>query len=153
MKSRIDPGPEFQRLAELGRFRRRRAAWRKRFMQALVAILLLSPVAAAQDQTGDLQKATQNPVASLISVPLQKDMHRLLQFGLVGYGQWQTSNNSGPGVSPALPAYYRVNAVGGAANIILPTSKASAGFKLFKEFSNSSTVQGYSFQVTGAITF
>jgi hypothetical protein len=52
---------------------------RKRFIQALVAILLLSPIAAAQqkpgdeDQTGNLQKATQNPVASLISVPLQNN--------------------------------------------------------------------------------
>ncbi len=54
------------------------SAWRKRFMQALVAILLLSPIAAAQqqpeeDQTENLQKATQNPVASLISVPLQNN--------------------------------------------------------------------------------
>ncbi len=54
------------------------SAWCKRFMQALVAVLLLSPIAAAQkpevaDQTGDLQKATQNPVASLISVPLQNN--------------------------------------------------------------------------------
>ena len=55
------------------------SAWRKRFMQALVAILLLSPIAAArqepenEDQTANLQKATQNPVASLISVPLQNN--------------------------------------------------------------------------------
>ncbi len=84
---------------------------------------------------------------------LQKDMHTLLQFGLVGYGQWQTSNNSGPGVDPANPAHYRVNAIGGAANVILPAKKASVGFKLFKEFSNSSTVQGYSFQTVGSITF
>jgi hypothetical protein len=55
------------------------SAWRKRFMQALVAILLLSPIVAAQqepeneDQTANLQKATQNPVASLISVPLQNN--------------------------------------------------------------------------------
>ncbi len=86
-------------------------------------------------------------------LPLQKDMHTLLQFGLVGYGQWQTSNNSGPGIDPAHPARYRVNALGGAANVILPTRKASVGFKLFKEFSNSSTVQGYSLQIVGGITF
>jgi hypothetical protein len=86
-------------------------------------------------------------------LPLQMDMHTLLQFGLVGYGQWQTSNNSGPGVDAANPAHYRVNALGGAANVILPARKASLGFKLFKEFSNSSTVQGYSLQITGAITF
>jgi hypothetical protein len=86
-------------------------------------------------------------------LPLQKDLHTLLQFGLVGYGQWQTSNNSGPGVNPGFPAHYRVNALGGAANVILPARKASVGFKLFKEFSNSSTVQGYSLQIVGSLTF
>src|SRR6266404_8310406 len=94
---------------------------------------------------------------SLLQIlPLQKEKKgklTLLQFGLVGYGQWQTSNNSGPGVDPALPAHYRVNAIGGAANVILPARKASVGFKLFKEFSNSSTVQGYSLQFVGSITF
>ena len=83
-------------------------------------------------------------------LPAREDM--LLQFGLVGYGQWQTSNNSGPGVNPALPAHYKVNALGGAANI-LPARKVSVGFKLYKEFSNRSTVQGYSVQISGGITF
>jgi hypothetical protein len=91
---------------------------------------------------------------SLMQVlPLQKDMHTLLQFGLVGYGQWQTTNNSGPEVDRAHPAHYKVNALGGAANIILPVRKVSVGFKLFKEFSNSETVQGYSLQIMGGITF
>ena len=71
MKSRI--------MCEKAREAMLSSAWRKRFMQALVAILLLSPIAAAQqepeneDQTANLQKATQNPVASLISVPLQNN--------------------------------------------------------------------------------
>jgi hypothetical protein len=86
-------------------------------------------------------------------LPVQKEMHTLLQFGLVGYGQWQTSNNSGPGVNLALPAHYSVNAIGGAGEVILPARKVSVGFKLFKEFSNSSTVQGYSLQIVGGITF
>jgi hypothetical protein len=86
-------------------------------------------------------------------LPLQKDMHTLLQVGLVGYGQWQTSDNSGPGVDPSVPAHYKVNALGAAANIILPVRKASFGVKFFKEFSNVATVQGYSVQITGAITF
>jgi hypothetical protein len=85
-------------------------------------------------------------------IPLQKDMLTLLQFGLVGYGQWQTSNNRGPGVDPA-QSHYSVNAIGGAANVILPARKASVGFKLFKEFSSRSTVQGYSLQIMGSITF
>ena len=86
-------------------------------------------------------------------LPLQKDMHTLLQVGVVGYGQWQTSNNSGPGVDPQHPGHYRVNAIGGAANIILPVRKAVVGFKFLHEFSNSYTVQGYSLQINGAITF
>jgi hypothetical protein len=55
------------------------SAWCKQFMQALVAILLFSVIAAAQqepevgDQTESLQKATQNPVSNLISVPLQNN--------------------------------------------------------------------------------
>src|SRR5260370_36030227 len=85
-------------------------------------------------------------------LPLQKDMQTLLQFGPVGYGQWQTSDNSGAGVDPAHP-HYRVNAIGGAANVILPARKASVGFKLFKEFSNSYTVQGYSLQILGSLSF
>ena len=44
------------------------------------------------------------------------------------------SNNGGQGVDPAPPAHYRVNAIGGPANVILPVRKASAGFKLMKEF-------------------
>lgn len=86
-------------------------------------------------------------------LPLQKDMHTLLQFGLVGYEQWQTTNNSGPNVNPQIPGHYAVNAMGGAANIILPLRKVSVGFKLLKEFSNSATVQGYSLQILGGITF
>jgi hypothetical protein len=86
-------------------------------------------------------------------LPLKKDMTRLLQFGLVGYGQYQTSNNSGPEINPNIPGHYRVNALGGAANFILPVRKTSVGFKLFKEFSNSYTVQGYSLQINAALTF
>ncbi len=88
-------------------------------------------------------------------IPLKKDMTRLLQLGFVGYGQWQTTDASGPGVNPVIAANtrYKINAMGAAANIILPARKASLGFKYFKEFANKSTVQGYSIQISGAITF
>lgn len=88
-------------------------------------------------------------------VPLKKDMTRLLQVGLIGYGQYQTTDHSGPGVNPIIAAntHYRVNALGAAANIILPAKKASLGFKWLKEFSNKSTVEGYTVQISGAITF
>jgi hypothetical protein len=86
-------------------------------------------------------------------IPLKKDMSTLVQAGLAGYGQWQVSDNSGPGVNPSAPAHYSVNGIGGAANVILPARKVTLGVKLMKEFSNSHTVQGYTFQVSTGVTF
>ena len=38
-------------------------------------------------------------------------------------------------------------------NSAFPKRKASLGFKYFKEFSNRSTFQGYSLQLSGSISF
>ena len=85
-------------------------------------------------------------------VPLPNGLR--LQLGLVGYGQWQTTNKTGPAIAPAQAgAHYGVNALGFASNLLLPTRKASLGLKYFKEFSNRSTFQGYSVQISGSITF
>jgi hypothetical protein len=84
--------------------------------------------------------------------PLQKELR--LQLGLVGYGQWQTTDKRGPGITPAqAEAHYRVNALGFAANVIMPARKVSLGVKYFREFENRSTYQGYSLQISGAISF
>lgn len=86
------------------------------------------------------------------TVPLQSDLR--LQIGLVGYEQWQTTDKTGPTVTVAqATSHYRVNALGFAANAMLPARKVSAGFKYFKEFSNKSTFQGYSAQISAAISF
>jgi len=85
-------------------------------------------------------------------LPLQRDLN--MQLGLVGYEQWQLTNKTGPGVTPAQSsAHYRVNALGFAASLILPSRKVSVGIKYFKEFDDRSTFQGYSFQITGGIKF
>ncbi|MEO8592291.1 MAG: transporter [Candidatus Solibacter sp.] len=77
-----------------------------------------------------------------------------LQLGPAGYGQWQTTDKNGPGMTPEqAAAHYRVNALGFAANVMLPARKASLGVKYFKEFSNRSTFQGYALQIAGAINF
>jgi hypothetical protein len=77
-----------------------------------------------------------------------------LQLGLVGYGQWQTTDKSGPTITPAQATeHYRVNALGFASNVMLPERRVSVGAKYFKEFSNRSTFQGYSLQISGAINF
>ena len=83
---------------------------------------------------------------------LPKGVH--LQIGLVGYGQWQTTDKTGPAITPAqAAAHYRVNALGFASNVQVPERKVSVGVKYFKEFSNRSTFQGHSLQISGAITF
>lgn len=87
-------------------------------------------------------------------VVLQKKTMTMLQLGVAGYGQYQMTDKSGPSVTPLqASAHYRVNALGGTANIILPMRKAAITFKALKEFANRSTVQGYTIQVGGAITF
>jgi hypothetical protein len=59
-----------------------------------------------------------------------------------------------PGVTPGqADARYRVNAVGFASNVNWPERKLSLGFKYFKEFSNRSTYQGYSVQISGSFGF
>lgn len=77
-----------------------------------------------------------------------------LQLGLVGYGQWQTTDKRGPAITPEqAAAHYKVNSFGVGANAIFPGRKASLGFKYFHEFACRSTYQGYTLQISGAITF
>jgi hypothetical protein len=77
-----------------------------------------------------------------------------LQLGLVGYGQWQTSDKHGPNITPEqAAAHYKVNALGFAANTVLPEQKVSFGVKYFHEFECRSTYQGYTLQISAAITF
>ena len=84
-------------------------------------------------------------------IPLRSELG--LQIGLAGYNQWQTTDKKGPTITPEQAgAHYRVNALGFAANLNLP-ARVSVGVKYFKEFANRSTFQGYSFQLSGAISF
>jgi hypothetical protein len=77
-----------------------------------------------------------------------------LQLAVVGYGQWQTTDKTGPTISAAQgSAHYAVNALGFATNVSLPARKVNLGLRYFKEFSNRSTYQGYTLQISGAVTF
>ncbi len=72
-----------------------------RFLMQLVAVLALSPAVWAQEkpavevQAGDLQKATQNPISSLISVPLQNNTN----FGVGPLDRTQNVLN----IQPVIP--------------------------------------------------
>ncbi len=84
--------------------------------------------------------------------PLASDLR--LQVGVAGYEQWQTTKKTGPQVTPAEEeARYQINALGLAANVLLPARKVSLGAKYLKEFSNKSSFQGYSFQVSASLNF
>jgi len=88
-------------------------------------------------------------------LPLDKDQHTLLQVGLVGYGQYQTTDRTTPTVNPLIApsSRYRVHALGPAANVLLPARKVTLGFKYFHEFSNAATVEGHSLQISATVTF
>jgi hypothetical protein len=76
----------------------------------------------------------------------------LLQVGLAGYEQWQTSAKTGPQISPAQSEErYRVSALGVALNLSVPQHKLSFAFRAFKEFSSQSTFEGYSMQASVAV--
>ena len=85
-------------------------------------------------------------------LPLNEDMS--LQVGVVGYAQRQTTDKSGPGITPdQAEAHYAVNALGFAGNLSFPARRVGLGLKYYKEFSNRSTFQGYSLQISGSVAF
>jgi hypothetical protein len=70
-------------------------------------------------------------------LPLKKDFSRLLQLGLIGYDQWQVSDNGGflaPGVAASLLPYYSVHAIGFQSNFILPAHGLNLFFKFEDEY-------------------
>src|SRR5262244_1210229 len=74
-----------------------------------------------------------------------------LQIGLVGYNARQTTAKRGAGLTTEQAATrYHVNALGFATSFNLPR-KINLGFKYFQEFSNRSTFQGHSVQISGSI--
>jgi hypothetical protein len=86
------------------------------------------------------------------SMPLREDLH--LQVGLVGYGGWQTSDKEGPAVAPEeAETRYAVHSLGLTGNLSFPARRAALGLKYFKEFSNRSTFEGHSLQISGSINF
>ena len=73
-------------------------------------------------------------------LPLKKNLSQLLQLGVVGYDQWQVSDNGGTVslgniIVPAriLP-HYSVHAVGGQINYILTPKNLSLYFKYYGEY-------------------
>jgi hypothetical protein len=88
--------------------------------------------------------------------PLKKDFSRLFQVGVIGYDQWQVSNNGGL-ASPSIPAnalpYYSVHAIGFQTNFILPAKATNFFFKFEDEYRALARPEGRTFVFGGSYTF
>jgi hypothetical protein len=77
-----------------------------------------------------------------------------VQFGVVGYAQWQTSDKRGPDVTlKESRDHYRVYALGIATGMNWSEHRAGVALKLFREFNAHSTFEGYSVQLSAAVAF
>jgi hypothetical protein len=83
-------------------------------------------------------------------VPVRKNY---LQFGAVGYGQWQTTMNSGS-VPPAIrDAHYAVAAIGPQVTFIVPKWNLNLFARYEPEFGASARLEGNTLTIGGAIAF
>jgi hypothetical protein len=93
-------------------------------------------------------------------LPLKKNFSQLMQFGVVGYDQWQVTANGGvvPIGSTGLTApasllpYYSVQAIGGQITYIAPPKNLTLNFKFYNEYSASSHFLGNTFVFGGTWT-
>lgn len=91
-------------------------------------------------------------------LPLKKDLSQLAQLGVVGYDQWQVTDNGGtfPLGGLILPAkmlpHYSVHAIGGQIGYIAPAKNLSFFFKGYNEYLASSHTLGRTFVIQFAWT-
>jgi hypothetical protein len=108
-------------------------------------------VHGSQSDTGVRPGDTFNLDFSLMQTLPQRGPARV-QVGLVGYAALQTSAKTGPTVTAAeAVTRYRVNALGIGSVVALPERGVALAFRYFDEFSNESTFEGHSLQISVAI--
>jgi hypothetical protein len=84
---------------------------------------------------------------SLMQVlPLDREKY-LLQFGVAGYGQWQTFGTSGVPLAVA-NSRYGVNATGFSANLVAPAKKLFVGASAFWEWGAYTTREGKTLMIS-----
>jgi len=92
-------------------------------------------------------------------LPLDKDFHKLLQFGVIGYDQWQVTANGGTYTLPSgliAPAsgvpYYSAHGIGVQSNFILPKKSLAFFFKYEADYLAKARPQGRTFVFGGTWT-
>lgn len=82
-------------------------------------------------------------------LPLKKNFSQLLQFGLIGYDQWQVTSNQG--TTAGFP-YYSSHGIGFQTNYILPAKALNFFFKYEPAYAAKATVQGRTIVFGGSWT-
>ena len=85
-------------------------------------------------------------------LPLAKDMSKILQLGVIGYVQAQTTNDSGS-TDPNVGDHYRVYAIGPQVTFIVPKRKFNVLFRYEPEFSAQKRAQGHTLVISAAYSF
>ncbi len=88
--------------------------------------------------------------------PLDKKMIRLLQLGVIGYDQWQVSDDGGT-LSNGMPAhlipFYSVHAIGVQSDFLMPAKNLAFFFKFEPEYLAYSHTQGRTIVFGGSWTW
>jgi len=88
-------------------------------------------------------------------LPLDKELHKLLQVGVTGYDQWEVSDDSGTqpnGLPASLNPAYSVHAIGLQTNFIAPMKGLNFYFKYLDEYTAKAHVEGRTIVFGGSYT-
>jgi hypothetical protein len=89
-------------------------------------------------------------------LPIKKDFSQLAQLGVIGYDQWQITENGGllrPNVPASAVPFYSAHAIGFQANYLLPPKDLTFFFKFENEYRDFARPQGRSIVFGGTYTF
>lgn len=89
-------------------------------------------------------------------IPIKKNFSQLAQLGVVGYDQWQVTDNGGllfPNVAASATPSYSVHAIGFQANYLLPPKNLTFFFKFEPEYRALARPQGRTIAFGGIYTF
>jgi len=107
-----------------------------------------------QEGTGTKPGDTINLDYSLLRTFAVAEGPSRLQVGVAGYEQRQMTAKAGPSVTPEQSQErYAINGIGFAVGFVFPNQTFNLGVRFFEEFANRASYQGYSFQVSGAVSF
>ncbi|HYX53608.1 MAG TPA: transporter [Candidatus Limnocylindrales bacterium] len=89
-------------------------------------------------------------------LPLAKDESKLIQLGVIGYDQWEITDDKGtigPGIPAGITPHYQVHALGFQTNFIMPKKGFVAFFKFEPEYLAKARPEGQTIVFGASYTF